>query len=80
MPAGDSPSLSSASTFPGAAYAPYAAPHYVWNPYGSGLGRQRIDVPVVLISNNTAADAARRTDANGAKVSDAAMHTAVSGC
>ena len=41
----------------------------MWNPYGSGLGRRRIDVPVVLVGNDTAADAARRASVNGAKVS-----------
>ena len=66
--AGDASALSSAEPFPGAAYAPYSDPSYVWNPAGSGLGRQRINVPVLLVSNETAADARRRADANGVKV------------
>ena len=78
--AGDARFFSSASTFPGAAYAPYMAPDYVWNPYGSGLGRRRIDVPVVLISNETAADAARRADANGAKVRNGSPYQPMTQC
>ena len=66
--AGDARTLSSAEPFPGAAYAPYSAPSYVWNPAGSSLIRQRINVPVLLVSNVTAADARRQADTIGVKV------------
>lgn len=65
---GDALALSSSDPFPGAAYAPYADKSYVWNPFGSGLSRQRMKVPVLLVSNETAADARRRAAANNEKV------------
>lgn len=70
-PAGPVPRAGSsdAATFPGAAYAPYADRSHKWNPLGSELERQRVDVPVMLLDEGrAAADAARRAADNALQV------------
>lgn len=60
--------LSEAVPFPGAAYAPYNDRSHAWNPLGSGVDRRRVDVPVILLEGDAAADAARRASGNALEV------------
>ncbi len=64
------PALSYAQVFPGAAYAPYAAPGYAWNPAGSNLARQFFPVPVMLLTESMASDSRERATYNQNRVSD----------
>jgi Nicastrin small lobe len=60
--------FSPADAFPSAAYSPYPARGYAWNPDGSGLSRRRFRLPIALLDANTTADARRRAAANAAQV------------
>lgn len=69
-------SLSGAPSFPGAAYAPYGAANYVWNPAGRGYGRNRYDFPIVMLDAETTTDAMSRVESNVALRFSGAVHVA----
>ncbi|GBF91523.1 nicastrin [Raphidocelis subcapitata] len=58
------PAYSPLPKFPGAAFAPYAAAGYEWNPAGSGAAELRFPVPVVLLEPALARDARERANFN----------------
>lgn len=62
---GDPPAASSvALPFPGAAYAPYNAPSYVWNPAGKGFNRQYFGIPIFWMTDTLSDDAVKRATYN----------------
>lgn len=58
------PAQSLALPFPGAEYAPYDAPSYVWNPAGSGLSRRYFGIPVYKMTQALSDDTVWRAQYN----------------
>ena len=65
IPQQDSP----AAKFPLAAYAPYLQPSFAWNPSGTGLALEEFTLPIMLLDNNTAPQAADKAAYNAQRVS-----------
>ena len=61
--------VSLAASFPLAAFAPYAAGGYEWNPKGEGLLEEDFSIPIVQLDKAAAVEAARRANDNELKVS-----------
>lgn len=63
-PEADSPD----SKFPLAAYMPYKAPNFTWNPHGTPVLDLQLDLPLLLLDNTTGPEALARAAFNEAAV------------
>ncbi|GFR49894.1 hypothetical protein Agub_g11998 [Astrephomene gubernaculifera] len=65
-----------APTFPGAAFAPYSAPSYVWNPAGTGFNRHFFGIPMYILTGALANETSWRAAYNAENKLKGGRHVA----